>query len=228
MSSKPILAVLLVLTAAINSPAQTRGRSRPPAPRPAQSVTTQTATTADGRKVVLKSDGTWEYANDAAAERTAPAEPAKENGVLSLEAGLVYRSGDVKPVARTEFHLLDQDLVKILEDAGVKPKEGSLLARTAAQGNMNFAFALAAKYNSLPDNQPFYLAAMEAIKPHILKTVTTDFSGKANFEAVPAGTYHLMGLASTPRGFAFWSMPVEIKAGQTSIVLDQNNAAYAQ
>jgi hypothetical protein len=191
-------------------------------------VTTQTATTTDGRKVILKSDGTWEYADDAATEPSAPAPPVKQTGVLALEAGLVYKSGDVKPVARTEFHLLDQDLVKILQDAGVTPKEGTSLARTAAQGNMAFTFALAAKYNSLPDNQSFYLAAMEAIKPHILKTVTTDFSGKANFEPVSAGSYYLMGLASTPRGFAFWSMPVEIKAGQTSIVLDQNNAAYAQ
>lgn len=218
---------LISLTSVPTLYSQTRGRARTPAPRQSQPVTTQTATTGDGRKVILKSDGTWQYADDTAPERITPPPAAKQNGTLALEAGLVYRSGDVKPVARTEFHLLDKELAQLLQDAGVRPPEKSIIAGTGAGGNLAFSFALAARYNSLPDNQPFYLAAMEAIKPHIVKTVTTDFSGKATIDVVPAGSYYLMGISATPRGFAFWNLPVEIKAGQNSLVLDQNNAAYA-
>ncbi|MDQ3219604.1 MAG: hypothetical protein M3Q26_02505 [Acidobacteriota bacterium] len=65
------------------------------------------------------------------------------------------------------------------------------------------------------------------MKPHIVQSVTTDFSGKAKFAAVAAGTYYLMGFGSTPRGFVIWNLKVALKAGETPIILDQNNADVA-
>ncbi|MCI0391663.1 MAG: DUF3157 family protein [Acidobacteria bacterium] len=54
----------------------------------------QIATTSDGRKVTLHSDGTWKYVSESAV-------------TLKLEAGIVYQIGGPEPVARTTFYLLD-------------------------------------------------------------------------------------------------------------------------
>jgi hypothetical protein len=38
------------------------------------------------------------------------ATPAPASSSLSIDAGLIYSNGDVKPVARTTFYILDQDM----------------------------------------------------------------------------------------------------------------------
>ena len=112
--------VLLLLCAASLHAQGTRRRT--PATRPSEPVSTQTTTTKDGRTVILKSDGTWEYAKEPEeASATTVARPGRNNSTLSLEAGLVFKSGDVKPVARVTFYLLDDDRAKILEGAGLQP-----------------------------------------------------------------------------------------------------------
>src|SRR5207237_730142 len=37
-----------------------------------------------------------------------------QKGNLNIEAGIVFNSGDVKPVARAEFYLLDKDADEII------------------------------------------------------------------------------------------------------------------
>lgn len=70
----------------------------------------QIATTSDGKKVVLNTDGTWKYAE------------ASPTVTLKVEAGLIYKDGP-QPVARTPFVLLDTnptpELMKL-------PRDGSL------------------------------------------------------------------------------------------------------
>lgn len=147
---------------------------------------------------------------------------------LSLEAGLVYKSGDTKALSRVTFYLLDADLGKILQDAGLQPDES--LARIYTDTNkaliVNYASSL--KFGILPKFQAFSTIATPAIKPHIIQTVTTDFSGKAAFEPLAAGSYFLMGYTETARGYAIWNLPVSLKAGVNSIVIDQNNAVDAR
>jgi hypothetical protein len=55
----------------------------------------QSATTTDGKKVVLNTDGTWKYAD------------ASSTVTLRIEAGLVYQTGGPEPVARATFYVLD-------------------------------------------------------------------------------------------------------------------------
>jgi hypothetical protein len=69
--------------------------------------------------------------------------------------------------------------------------------------------------------------AQAAIKQHAVQTVSTDFSGKAQFTDIKPGNYYITGLSGTRGGFAVWNLPVEVKAGQNSVLLDQNNAATA-
>jgi len=227
MKAATIALLLLIFVSAGVS--QTRRSSSPKT-----KVSVQTATTKDGRTVLLKSDGTWEYTDDPVTPPPAPTSPESitaanvpsRAGELSFEAALVFRSGDVKPMARTVFYLLDDDLAKILRSAGLKTSQRYGTMQDTNQ-NLLFTFGSASKYPSLEDHAQFYSAATEALKPHIKQSVTTDFSGKATFQNVPVGTYFLMGFGLTPRGFVLWNITVEIKSGSSSITLDQNNAAFA-
>lgn len=88
---KPIQIVLSICLLAITAHAQ------------------QTATTTEGRKVILNADGTWKYAEA----------PASGGVTLKLEAGLVYKTGGPQPVARTTFYLLDTFPLDELDKKGL-------------------------------------------------------------------------------------------------------------
>lgn len=177
----------------------------------------QQATTADGRTVILNPDGTWKYAHG----------PGAQESVISIEAALVYTSGDVKPIARTAFHLLDQSLAQILRDAGLS------VNRTWVQPRNDDA-ALANTYalSVFLEHEPFLSKANAAIKAHILQSVTTDFAGKATFAAVKPGTYFIMCVSRTAArrglGHIVWDLKVDANPGTFNTVLDQNNAAFTR
>jgi hypothetical protein len=137
-----------------------RTRRRTP-PRPAEPITTQTTTTKEGRTVVLKSDGTWEYAKDnEPAPATKPPTGGRKNATLSFEAGLVYQSGDVKPVARTTFYLLDDNLGKILKAAGLQPpRRFSSGSDRPIEEELADAFGSSVVYTILDEYKTFYPAA---------------------------------------------------------------------
>src|SRR5437899_5978511 len=89
-----------------------QGQVKPKPKTPPKPVTTQTATTEDGKSVVLSSDSTWKYASETREAETSSPDAStrpkgRANSVLSFETGLVFKSGDVKPVARATFYLLD-------------------------------------------------------------------------------------------------------------------------
>ena len=205
---------------------RTQSRQRPPAPNTAAAdASTQTAVTRDGRTVILKNDGTWEYQQNALTPK-APT-TSKQTGVLSIEAGLVFQSGDVKPVARTTFYLLNADLAQILREAGIKPTDKLSESAEPTDNDFVLSFAFANRYAALDKYQAFLPAALATIKPHIVQSVTTDFTGKAVFEPVPEGVYYLVGVATPAKAIVAWNLKVNVKAGQSSITLDQNNAEVA-
>jgi hypothetical protein len=162
-----------------------------------------------------------------------PSPPGSETGkaqsTLSMEAGLVYRSGDVKPVARNEFYLLDDDAEKILRDAGIKKK-----GRLTHWKEVSFVNSYAAaklcvsrvtRCPALKDSWDFARDADNALRPHIAKSVTTGFDGKAGFEPVPAGTYYVMGVYLREDSFVSWNVKVDLKSEAEQVILDQNNSS---
>ena len=162
--------------------------------------------------------------------RTQPQEaaPSKVQSILSIEAGLVYKSGDAKPVPRTEFHLLDADPEKILADAKIERK-GRLknwkeMALVKAYAASKLCVHRLTKCPALKDSWDLARDADDALKPHITKSVTTGFDGKATFEAVPAGTYYVMGVYLLDDSFVVWNVEVNLKSEAQQVILDQNNA----
>lgn len=172
-------------------------------------ITTQTATTDDGRKVMLKNNGTWQYAQEGSVN-------TKLESTLAFDTGIVFKSGDVKPVARTDFHLLNKSLAQILLDGKFADYSGIPFEKE----NIHHAFV--SSYSSYP--QRFY-NALDLIKPHMVQSVNTDFSGKAVFKAIPAGKYFLMGYCNMSNIYMVWDVEINLTPGNNSLTLDQNNLA---
>ena len=151
-------------------------------------------------------------------------------GTLSLEAGLVYRSGDVKPVARARFFLVNQNPGIILQRGGLyTPSVGGIGGGSTDPSKLALAVGMALAYMDLelPEQQRFLLSALETLTPHIVESLQTDFSGKAEFSPHSTGSYYLMGVTKTPRGLSFWNVRIELRPGSNQIMLDQDNAATA-
>lgn len=158
----------------------------------------------------------------------------KQENVLSVEAALVFKSGDVKPVARTEFHLLDKSLDKILQESDFisfynSSVSNSDLPQRIKDGlqkmNEIETFAFVASFaTEMKAFQPSLAKAINDTKPHIIYTTTTDFQGKAQFKDIKAGEYFLFGYTQVGKSVAVWNLKTEVKSGQNTIILDQNNA----
>ena len=96
----------------------------------------------------------------------------------------------------------------ILSEAGLEPIEGNSL--------MN-SLGLSVLY---PDRyDAFNRDALRAIKGHIKYAGTTDGSGKAEMGGIEPDSYYLFGITKSGRGFAIWSSPVSIVAGQNALNL---------
>jgi hypothetical protein len=174
------------------------------------------AKTSDGRVVVLSDDGTWKF-------QSSSASPDAANATLEIEAGLVYESGP-RPVAREKFFLLDvslNDLVKRYKDATSKHKP--LTIPTFA---VYLTWIVAGDLDGHgPPERSLANAVLRDVRGHVVKEVTTDFGGRARFESVPVGKYYIFGATVRVGGAVVWNLPVELKPGANSTVLDQHNAA---
>lgn len=172
-----VLCMSLVL--ALYASAQTRRRtpttSRPstisqPAPSRAPRKWVQTVRTQDGREIHLYDDMTYDVATS-----VAPSVPATVD--ISIKAGVITRGGDVKPVARSEFIIFNDDIKPVL--GTVNDREGKPLDV--------FGFYMADEYRLL-DNGLAYTTALQKLKPIIVGTFTTDFEGNASIQVPRSDT----------------------------------------
>lgn len=136
------------------------------------------------------------------------AAPAPDKGTVSLQAQIQTSSGNVQPVRAERFYLLDKDLESILNEAGIEDETG--------QGLVN-AYGLAVVYPSRYAD--LNKKASSAIAKHVVYRAQTDGSGKASMKDVKPNSYYLYGITKTGTGFAVWSSPVSINAGQNELNL---------
>ncbi|MGI8469811.1 MAG: hypothetical protein ACR2N3_15325 [Pyrinomonadaceae bacterium] len=140
---------------------------------------------------------------------TTVAEPTPtDKAIVDVEAKIMNQSGSAVPVAKEKFYLLDKDLESILADAGIQDETGQGLTNAFGMSVVN-----PTKYRDT--NQK----ALAAIKPHIVYSTLTDATGKAELKDVKPKSYYLFGVHKTPNGFAVWSSPVTVNAGQNSLVI---------
>ena len=133
---------------------------------------------------------------------------APDKGTVSLEAKITTASGSTQPVRSESFYLLDKDLESILSDANIEDETG--------QGLTN-AYALSVLYpEKYADTRR---KALAAINKHVRYKTLTDAGGKASLKDVKPDSYYLFGITKTKTGFAVWSSPVSINAGQNALNL---------
>lgn len=173
--------------------------------------------------------------------RAASSPIEKKLGALSLEVGVVFASGDVKPVARTPFYLLNESLSKIFQEAGIRApaSAGSEAADSmVAVGYFGSVHSMIDKLETIraqgspppviQDALDFHARGMAAIQSHIVQQGMTDFGGRLKFEPVEPGPYYVIGVYKTPKGAVTWNLKVAIDAGDKTVLLDQNNANSAK
>jgi hypothetical protein len=146
----------------------------------------------------------------------APANPSPQTptrlSTLSIEAGLIYSNDDVKPVARTTFYLLDEDLLVILKSIGIGGVGGSPIVLGSA---LDFKRAF---------DKSAYGKIKAAIEPHIVATIITGFDGKAKFEALEPGTRFVYGEFRSGQSLVVWNARVVLRAGvNETLTLDNSN-----
>lgn len=134
---------------------------------------------------------------------------APDKGTVNIEAKIATKSGDIQPVQKEKFYLLDKDLQSILSEANINDETG--------QG-LNTAFGLSVVY---PDKyRETNKKALDAINKHVKYDVLTDATGKAQMKGVKPDAYYLFGITKTRNGYAIWSSPVSIQPGDNKLVLD--------
>lgn len=129
-------------------------------------------------------------------------------GEVVIDARIATRSGQPQPVRNERFYLLDEDLMRILNDADIDPIEGQTLTDS---------FGLSVLYPERYGN--FNRAAMSAIRSHVKYSGTTDSAGKAQLGGVEPGSYYLFGVTKAGSGFAVWSSPVTVVPGGNKLNL---------
>jgi hypothetical protein len=131
-----------------------------------------------------------------------------DRGVVVIDAKVTSGSGSPQAVKNEKFYLLDDDLESILSEADLEPIQGQSLTNSLGMAVL------------FPDRyRDFYRDALKAINRHIKYSAQTDGSGKAQIGEIKPDTYYLFGVTRTGKGFAVWSSPVTVNAGQNALNL---------
>lgn len=168
--------------------------------------TSQTTTVPSSSTTVTTAPAETQTVTVPGTQTAVPAGTTK--GRVVIDARVATRSGTPQAVRNEKFYLLDKDLESILNDADLEPIEGQSLANS---------FGLSVLY---PDRYgDFQRDALAAIRRHIKYAGTTDGSGKAQLANIEPNSYYLFGITRTGGGFALWSDPVSIQAGENVLNL---------
>lgn len=131
-----------------------------------------------------------------------------DKGNVRIDARITTDSGTPQPVKNEKFYLLDKDVETILSEAGLQPIAGQTLSNS---------LGLSILYpNRFSD---FHRDALKAINSHIKYSGTTDATGLALLKDVKPDSYYLFGVTRKGDGFAIWSSPVSIIAGENALNL---------
>lgn len=147
-----------------------------------------------------------------------------QKATLAIEAAVIYRSGDVKPVARVQFLVLDVSLPTILASTP-QPQDLSIITRDK---DLQLIITYAKAALNAPEHERFFIQASAAIKPHIIASEMTGFDGRAELDNLPAKPCYIVAVARAGQSWLIWNLKAELKPGKNKILFDQNNATFVR
>ncbi len=129
-------------------------------------------------------------------------------GQVKIDAKVVSPSGSPQAVRNEKFYLLERSVEDILSEARIEPIEGNSLTNS-----LGLAVMFPERYGD------FRQRAMRAINSAVEYSGTTGSDGMASLGGIEPGSYYLFGITKTGKGFAIWSSPVSINAGDNILNL---------
>lgn len=131
-----------------------------------------------------------------------------DKGIVNFQAKIMTKNGGTQAVKNERFYLLKKDLEEVLEDADIEDDTG--------QGLRN-AFGLSVLFPQRyrETNQK----AMAEIKKNIVYSTSTGAGGEGMIKDIKPDNYYLFAITKTRDGFAIWSSPVNIIAGENLLNL---------
>ena len=142
---------------------------------------------------------------------------------IPIKVAIIYSLGGAQAVAREDFYLLNKDAIQIWKQGGLM-NDVKIGDSTMSGEKLFKIYFMADRINVIDNKKPSKY--FEPLKPHVVKTVTTDFEGDATFESVPEGNYFIYGVTETRGGYAVWSYQVSTNENKT-VLLDNKNASYS-
>lgn len=131
-------------------------------------------------------------------------------GTLSLASGIAPEPGDSNPLDGAPFILAKESLESVLRKAGLQPSAGES--------------AIKLWQKACESRQPLCQQGFARLLAVGVGRVKLDAKGKAQFPALPAGTYYLVGSGVYDDRQVLWDLRIDIKPGANSVTLDQRNA----
>jgi uncharacterized protein YdeI (BOF family) len=158
-------------------------------------------------------------------EPKAEAKPAPvRTGKIDLEAGLVFNSGDVKPVVRADFYLFKDNAEKIvITQKHLDLYNQEIVPRGTTETLNGWSMYGAVLYMNGRLTPSFAVAVKKSLESSSVASSTTGLDGKATLEDVPVGDYYLFGYYKFGRETAYWNIPVSVKPGTNKIILSNDN-----
>ncbi len=152
--------------------------------------------------------------SNASKPKTATKAVAKGN--LELEAGLIFNSGDVKPVGRATFYVLKENAEKIIltqEIFDILNREREQESSSITTRSFDKWSLYGAVHRMDGEYTPNYaIAAKKALETASVGSGVTGFDGKAIIKNIPIGDYFIFGYYKFGKQITYWNAPVSIKA----------------
>lgn len=153
---------------------------------------------------------------------------------LDLEAGLIFNSGDVKPVGRATFYLLKENPEKVIltqEHLDTYNKELADVLKQLGGGLEGLTYDTLDKWSleSAADGlhgdltPNFAVILKKDIEAASTEKTITGFDGKATFTSIPVGDYYIFGIYKVGKQSTYWSVPVSVKPDTNKVILDNEN-----
>jgi hypothetical protein len=140
---------------------------------------------------------------------------------LTVDAGLVMNSGDVRRIARQDFFILSRNLAEVgdVSKIAFEYDVQSLINKVVNGPTLVFPALLCSKDN---ESSTEYKPLCDRFTNSKVATIVTDFNGSAK-ASLSSGTYYVVGHAVVGANQAVWNVRVTVTGNQT-VILDSRNA----